>query len=133
MDAISARFQPRRIVADGDSIGDPLAENLQMEIGKAGDREGWRSGRLEIGKALGQRAGTLKQSTFGAESKTNPIGKMTLGLSERAMQSPAHRAMQSPAHRAPPSELRGFEHGAGGKARSGAHDDVGMALPLECG
>ena len=33
--AICARFQPWRILADGNSIGDPLAETLQTEIGKA--------------------------------------------------------------------------------------------------
>ena len=33
--AICARFQPWRILVDGNSIGDPLAETLQTEIGKA--------------------------------------------------------------------------------------------------
>ena len=113
--AICARFQPWRILADGNSIGDPLAETLQTEIGKA------------LGP--GQRAGTVERFTFGAESKTKLIDKLTLGLSARAVQFPAHRVLLS--------ELRGFEYGAVGSsgrarmgARSGAHDDVVIALAL---
>ena len=113
--AICARFQPWRILADGNSIGDPLAETLQTEIGKA------------LGP--GQRAGTVERFTFGAESKTKLIDKLTLGLSARAVQYPPHRVLLS--------ELRGFEYGAVGAsgkarmgARSGAHDDVVIALAL---
>ncbi len=112
--AICAKFQPWRIVADGNSIGDPLAETLQTEI------------RLALGAA---RVPTVERFTFGAESKGKLIDRLTLGLSGRGVQYPAHRVLLS--------ELRGFEYGAVGGtgrakmgARSGAHDDVVIALAL---
>jgi len=71
----------------------------------------------------------VERFTFGAESKTKLIDKLTLGLSARAVQYPPHRVLLS--------ELRGFEYGAVGAsgkarmgARSGAHDDVVIALAL---
>ena len=66
---------------------------------------------------------------FGAESKTKLIDRLNLGLSARAVQYPAHRVLLS--------ELRAFEYGEVGRsgrarmgARSGAHDDVVIALAL---
>ena len=113
--AICARFVPWRILADGNSIGDPLAETLQTEIGKA------------LGP--GRSAPTVERFSFGAESKTKLIDRLNLGLSARGLQYPNHRVLLS--------ELRGFEYGASGSsgrasmgARSGAHDDVVIALAL---
>ncbi len=113
--AICARFLPWRILADGNSIGDPLAETLQTEIGKA------------LGP--GRSAPTVERFSFGAESKTKLIDRLNLGLSARGLQYPNHRVLLS--------ELRGFEYGASGSsgrasmgARSGAHDDVVIALAL---
>ena len=116
--AIVARFQPWRILADGNSIGDPLAETLQTEV------------RAAVQAVPG--AGcvpTVERFTFGTESKAKLIDRLTLGLSGRAVQYPAHRVLLS--------ELRAFEYGAvGGSgrakmgARSGAHDDVVIALAL---
>ena len=131
--AICARFQPWRILADGNSIGDPLAETLQTEIGKAMTtplpRQAGTPPEAGGGRGLGGRAGTVERFTFGAESKTKLIDKLTLALSARAVQYPPHRVLLS--------ELRGFEYGAVGAsgkarmgARSGAHDDVVIALAL---
>ncbi len=113
--AICARFLPWRILADGNSIGDPLAETLQTEI------------RAALGPGAG--VPTVERFSFGAESKTKLIDRLTLGLSARGLQYPAHRVLLS--------ELRGFEYGAMGStgrakmgARSGAHDDVVIALAL---
>ena len=71
----------------------------------------------------------MERFTFGAESKTKLIDRLNLGLSARAVQYPPHRVLLS--------ELRGFEYGAVGAsgkarmgARSGAHDDVVIALAL---
>jgi len=102
--AFCARFSPWRILADGNSIGDRLAETLQTEIRKA--------------QPPGRQVGSVERFTFGAESKTKLIDRLTLGLSARALQYPAHRVLLS--------ELRGFEYGA----RSGTHDDVVIALAL---
>jgi len=140
--AICARFQPWRILADGNSIGDPLAETLQTEIGKAmttplprfaGTPPETGGGRGFGGGGFGGRIPTVERFTFGAESKTKLIDRLNLGLSARAVQYPAHRVLLS--------ELRGFEYGAVGAsgkarmgarmgARSGAHDDVVIALAL---
>ena len=126
---IVARFQPWRILVDGNSIGDPLAETLQTEIGKA-VRRGPPSPRLgSRGRGLGGRVPTVERFTFGAESKAKLIDRLTLGLSARAVQYPPHRVLLS--------ELRAFEYGAAGAAgrakmgaRAGAHDDVVIALAL---
>ena len=116
--AIVARFQPWRVLADGNSIGDPLAETLQTEVRAA----------VSVVPSVG-RVPTVERFTFGAESKTKLIDRLTLGLSGRAVQYPAHRVLLS--------ELRAFEYGAVGGAgrakmgaRSGAHDDVVIALAL---
>jgi hypothetical protein len=125
--AICARFAPWRILADGNSIGDPLAETLQTEIGKA--VKDLPPTPSLLGKGPGGRVPTVERFTFGAESKTKLIDRLTLGLSARAVQYPPHRVLLS--------ELRGFEYGEVGRsgrakmgARSGAHDDVVIALAL---
>ena len=139
---IVARFQPWRILADGNSIGDPLAETLQTEIRRAmgtplprlagtppetGGGRGFGGGGS--GGGIGGRMPTVERFMFGAESKTKLIDRLTLGLSARAVQFPAHRVLLS--------ELRAFEYGAAGSsgrpgmgARAGAHDDVVIALAL---
>jgi len=113
---IAARFQPWRILADGSSIGDPLAETLQTQI------------RLALAPGA-RRTPTVERFTFGAESKTRLIDRLTLGLSARAVQYPPHRVLLS--------ELRAFEYGDTGPsgrakmgARTGAHDDTVIALAL---
>ena len=72
---------------------------------------------------------TVERFTFGAESKGKLVDRLTLGLSSRALQYPAHRVLLS--------ELRGFEYGTAGAsgrakmgAKSGAHDDTVIALAL---
>ena len=102
--AIVARFQPWRILADGNSIGDPLAETLQTEV------------RAAVAGTVGAgRVPTVERFTFGAESKAKLIDRLTLGLSGRALQYPAHRVLLS--------ELRAFEYGAVGG--SGPGEDGG--------
>ena len=120
--AIAAKFRPWRVLADGNSIGDPLAETLQTEV-----RNLTPTPSLG-GKGL-RGVPTVERFTFGAESKAKLIDRLTLGLSGRALQYPAHRVLLS--------ELRAFEYGAAGGsgrakmgARSGAHDDVVIALAL---
>ena len=122
--AICAHFLPWRILADGNSIGDPLAETLQTEIRNAAPMPqssgaGWTGGRVP----------TTERFTFGAESKGKFVDRLTLGLSGRAVQYPAHRVLLS--------VLGGFEYGAASGerwakmgARAGAHDDVVIALSL---
>ena len=126
--AICARFQPWRILADGNSIGDPLAETLQTEIRNAvGTHLPHGSGTPP--EPGGGRVPTVERFTFGAESKGKLVDRLTLGLSSRSLQYPAHRVLLS--------ELRGFEYGtarASGRAKmgakSGAHDDTVIALAL---
>ena len=121
MAGIVARFQPWRILADGNSIGDPLAETLADEVRAAVP--------LAPNNGGTGRVPTVERFTFGTESKAKLIDRLTLGLSGRALQYPAHRVLLS--------ELRAFEYGAAGGsgrakmgARSGAHDDVVIALAL---
>jgi hypothetical protein len=127
--AICAKFQPWRILADGNSIGDPLAETLQTEIRLALERTHLPRFAGTPPETGGGRVPTVERFTFGAESKGKLIDRLTLGLSGRGVQYPAHRVLLS--------ELRGFEYGAAGSsgrakmgARSGAHDDVVIALAL---
>ena len=79
------------------------------------------------------RVPTVERFTFGAESKTKLIDRLTLGLSGRAVQYPAHRVLLS--------ELRAFEYGAVGGAgrakigaRSGAKESCLFAFgSMTCG
>ena len=110
-----ARFRPRRVLADGNGVGDPVAERLQAEI------------RARVGD--GERAVPVERFLFAGETKTALVDRLTLGLSARALTYPPHRALLR--------ELRGFEYGeatASGRARmaaaGGGHDDIVMALAL---
>ena len=112
---VAAAFLPLRVLTDGNSIGDPMAENLQQAI------------RARVPD--GERVPQVEQFLFGAESKTRLVDRLTLGLSGRALTYPPHKALLS--------ELRGFEYGtvgASGRARMAArgsgHDDTVMALAL---
>ena len=112
--AIVARFQPRRVLADGNSIGDPIAEMLDAQIRKLMPRAGYRP--------------TVERFTFGAESKQQLIDRLNVGLAARAVQFPPHKALLN--------ELRCFEYAPGGPgtlkmaAQSGGHDDCVISLAL---
>ncbi len=111
---ILVQYAPVRILADGSSIGDPVADMLEREIMRL------RSAHL--------RPLTVERFTFGAESKTRLVDTLTVGLSARALQFPPHRALLA--------EMRGFEYAPGSSghlkmgARSGGHDDCVIALAL---
>jgi len=111
---ILVRYAPVRILADGSSIGDPVAEMLEKAMVPL---------RLPSDRPL-----TVERFQFGAESKVRLIDTLTVGLSARALQFPPHRTLLA--------ELRGFEYapGTSGRlkmgARSGGHDDCVIALAL---
>ena len=112
--AIVARFRPRRVLADGNSIGDPIAEMLDTQIRKQMPSAAYRP--------------TVERFTFGAESKQRLIDRLNVGLAARALQFPPHKALLN--------ELRCFEYAPGGPGRlkmaaaSGGHDDCVIALAL---
>ncbi len=112
--AIIARFRPRRVLADGSSIGDPIAEMLTRQI--------------DLQMPPGAHRPTVERFLFGAESKQALMDRLNVGLSARALQFPPHRALLT--------ELRGFEYAPGGAhtlkmaARAGGHDDCVVALAL---
>ena len=112
--AIIARYQPRRVLADGTSIGDPIAEMLDAQIRKLMPRAAHRP--------------TVERFTFGAESKQQLIDRLNVGLAAHALQFPSHKALLN--------ELRCFEYAPGGPGRlkmaaqSGGHDDCVIALAL---
>ena len=112
--AIIARFQPRRVLADGNSIGDPIAEMLDAQIRKIVPRTAHRP--------------TVERFTFGSESKQQLIDRLNVGLAARAVQFPPHKALLN--------EMRCFEYAPGGPGRlkmaaqSGGHDDCVIALAL---
>ena len=88
--------------------------------------EPWIRGYLGLPAPLAPNNGgtgrvpTVERFTFGAESKTKLIDRLTLGLSGRAVQYPAHRVLLS--------ELRAFEYGAvGGAGRAKMGGAVGSA------
>lgn len=110
---IVTRFRPRRLLADGSSIGDPVAEMLTREITRQ--------------MPPGERCPTVERFTFSAEGKQALIDRLNVGLSARALRFPPHRALVS--------ELRGFEYAPGDgrlktAARAGGHDDCVIALAL---
>ncbi len=111
---IIARFRPRRVLADGSSIGDPIAEMLTRQIDAQMPRR--------------QNRPTVERFLFGAESKQALVDRLNVGLSARALCFPPHRTLLA--------ELRGFEYapGEGSRlktgARSGGHDDCVIALAL---
>ena len=111
--ALAARFRPRRILADGTSIGDPVAEMLTRQIGK----------QMPPGRACPP----VERFVFGADSKQALIDRLNVGLSARALALPPHPTLVK--------ELRGFEYAPGeGRlktgARAGGHDDCVIALAL---
>jgi hypothetical protein len=112
--AIIARFQPRRVLADGSSIGDPIAEMLDAQIRKLMPRTAFRP--------------TVERFTFSAESKQQLIDRLNVGLAAQALQFPPHKALLN--------ELRCFEYAPGGPGRlkmaaqSGGHDDCVISLAL---
>ncbi len=105
---LAACFAPRRILVDGSSIGDPIAEMLTRQIS------------LQMPSARCRPA--VERFVFGAESKQSLIDRLNVGLSARALRFPPHRTLLA--------ELRGFEYapGEGSRlkmgARSGGHDDT---------
>lgn len=111
---VVARFQPRRVLADGNSIGDPIAEMLDAQIRKLMPRAAYRP--------------TVERFTFSSESKQQLIDRLNVGLAARALQFPAHKALLN--------ELRCFEYAPGGPgtlkmaAQSGGHDDCVISLAL---
>ena len=111
--AIITQFQPRRVLADGSSIGDPIAEMLDRHIARQA--------------GSGPRP-TVERFTFGAESKQALIDRLNVGLSAQALQLPPHPVLLG--------ELRNFEYAPGGPgrlktaARGSGHDDCVIALAL---
>ena len=112
--AILARFLPRRVLADGNSIGDPIAEMLDAQLRKLIPRAAYRP--------------QVERFTFSAESKQQLIDRLNVGLAARAVQFPPHKALLN--------ELRCFEYAPSGPGRlkmaasSGGHDDCVISLAL---
>jgi hypothetical protein len=111
-----APFHPQRVLADGNSIGDVVAEQLQKALRSLA--EDGPNGIPQVERFL-----------FGSESKTRLIDHLTMALSARALRYPDHPTLLA--------ELRSFEYGpaaAGGRprmaARGGGHDDTVIALAL---
>ena len=111
---IIAKFLPRRVLADGNSIGDPIAEMLEAHLRKLMPRAAYRP--------------SVERFTFSADSKQQLVDRLQVGLSARAVQFPPHKALLS--------ELRCFEYAPGGPGRlkmaaqSGGHDDCVISLAL---
>lgn len=104
------------------ALGDPLVETLQTEIRNLAPTPSLS------GKGL-RGTPTVERFTFGAESMTKLIDRLTLGLSGRRLQYPVYRILLS--------EMCGFEYeqaGYSGRAKmgakSGAHDDMVITLAL---
>ena len=111
---IIVRFRPRRILADGSSLGDPIADMLDREI------------RAQSAEGVSRPA--VERFTFSSESKQTLIDGLNVGLSARTLQFPPHPALVH--------ELKNFEYGPGGPgrlkmaARGAGHDDCVIALAL---
>jgi len=111
---IIARFRPRRVLADGSSLGDPIADMLDREIGAL----------IESGA----RRPLVERFLFSADSKQSLIDGLNVGLSARTLRFPPHAALVH--------ELKNFEYAAGGPgrlkmaARGSGHDDCVIALAL---
>ncbi len=112
--AILAKFLPRRVLADGNSIGDPIAEMLDAHLRKLIPRAAYRP--------------QVERFTFSAESKQQLVDRLCVGFAARALQFPPHKALLN--------ELRCFEYAPGGPGRlkmaasSGGHDDCVISLAL---
>jgi len=111
---IIVRFQPRRVLADGSSIGDPIADMLDREVAAR--------------SAPGAARPSVERFTFSSESKQTLIDGLNVALSARTVRFPPHPALVH--------ELRNFEYAAGGPgrlkmaARGTGHDDCVIALAL---
>ena len=111
---IIVRFQPRRVLADGSSLGDPIADMLDREVAAL--------------SAPGAGRPLVERFTFSSESKQTLIDGLNVGLSARTVCFPPHPALVH--------ELRNFEYAAGGPgrlrmaARGAGHDDCVIALAL---
>jgi len=110
-----SRFRPRRLVADGTSLGDPLAALLTEAIAR------------QLPPGAGHPL--VEQFQFSAETKQALIDRLTVGMAGRGLQFPPHGALLD--------ELRGFEYAPGGQqgrlkmaARGSGHDDCVIALAL---
>jgi hypothetical protein len=122
---VLARFRPWRVLADGNSIGDPLVDALN----KAPRTEPPPSLPLRHGEGLREWGRPVERFVFTADSKAALVDRLGLGLAGRALSFPYHRALVQ--------ELYGFEYGRVGPsgrartgARAGGHDDCVMALAL---
>lgn len=111
---IIARFRPRRVLADGSSLGDPIADMLDREIGAL----------IESGA----RRPLVERFLFSSESKQALIDGLNVGLSARTILFPPLPALVH--------ELTNFEYASGGPgrlkmaARGSGHDDCVIALAL---
>ena len=111
---IIVRFQPRRVLADGSSLGDPIADMLDREIRAL--------------SAEGASRPSVERFTFSLESKQTLIDGLNVGLSARTLLFPPHPALVH--------ELKNFEYASGGPgrlkmaARGAGHDDCVIALAL---
>ena len=111
---IIVRFRPRRVLADGSSLGDPIADMLDREI------------RAQSGEGVTRPS--VERFLFSAESKQTLIDGLNVGLSARTLLFPPHPALVH--------ELRNFEYASGGPgrlkmaARGAGHDDCVIALAL---
>ncbi len=111
---IVAQFQPQRILVDGNSMGDPIANMLDKAI-------------QDQMKGASHRP-TVEQFTFGSESKQALIDRLNVGLDARLLRFPRHPALIN--------ELKNFEYAPGGPgrlkmaARGTGHDDCVIALAL---
>ena len=111
---IIARFRPRRVLADGSSLGDPVADMLDREIGAR--------------TSPGDSRPSVERFVFNSESKQGLIDGLNVGLSARTVQFPPLPALVH--------ELKNFEYASGGPgrlktaARGTGHDDCVIALAL---
>jgi hypothetical protein len=119
-----ARFEPVSVLADGNSIGDPLAETLTVAIRDAQARIGAASPGV-----YDPRPVRVERFVFTADTKLQLVDRLNIGLSRRGLTYPNHKPLLA--------ELRGFEYGRVGSsgrarmaARGSGHDDIVMGLAL---
>ena len=111
---IIARFKPRRVLADGSSLGDPIADMLDREIAAQIGPGGWHP--------------LVERFLFSPESKQSLIDGLNVALCARTLLFPPLPALVH--------ELKNFEYMAGGQgrlkmaARGSGHDDCVIALAL---
>lgn len=111
---IIVRFRARRVLADGTSLGDPIADMLDREIA------------AQAAPGAGRPA--VERFLFGPESKQSLIDGLNVALSAQTVRFPPLPALVH--------ELKNFEYAAGGPgrlkmaARGSGHDDCVIALAL---